>query len=196
MCGTPPCLLRSLGNETHAVAERKLVQMDKLRAAFGLEESAKEGEAFDRDLQEQRRLERIAEREQREKEREKEKRDAEKRRRQREKERKKEERKRKREVKRRVKDEKKERRRLERERKVGLAGVRVGRTACAPSVRLAPSWGSGRCRPPRLLLLRPCLLAGRPRLCLTGVAGRPPAALPRHRPHMCMCFSQLCFACC
>lgn len=42
--------------------------MDRLRAAFGLGE-VKEGEAFDQELQEQRRLERIAEREAREKER-------------------------------------------------------------------------------------------------------------------------------
>jgi serine/arginine repetitive matrix protein 2 len=43
--------------------------MDRLRNAFGFIEGMKEGEAFDRELQEQRRLERIAEREAKEKER-------------------------------------------------------------------------------------------------------------------------------
>ncbi len=58
-----------LGQETHEVARRKVEQMDKLRAAFGLSAEAKEGEAFDQELQEQKRQERIAEREAKEKER-------------------------------------------------------------------------------------------------------------------------------
>lgn len=37
--------------------------MDKIRAAFGLDKDAKEGQAFDRDLQERLKTERIAERE-------------------------------------------------------------------------------------------------------------------------------------
>ncbi len=37
-------------SETHEVAQRKVEQMDKLRAAFGISE-IKEGEAFDRELQ-------------------------------------------------------------------------------------------------------------------------------------------------
>lgn len=50
------------------MARRKVEQMDKLRSAFGLGE-VKEGEAFDQELQERKRQERIAEREAREKER-------------------------------------------------------------------------------------------------------------------------------
>ena len=60
----PGCRLAS---ETHEIARRKVEQMDKLRAAFGLGAEAKEGEAFDQELQEQRRQERIAEREAKEK---------------------------------------------------------------------------------------------------------------------------------
>lgn len=37
--------------------------MDKIRAAFGLDKEAKEGQAFDRDLQERLKMERMAERE-------------------------------------------------------------------------------------------------------------------------------------
>lgn len=44
-------------------------QMDKLRAAFGLGEDTKEGEAFDQELQERKRQEKIAEREAKEQER-------------------------------------------------------------------------------------------------------------------------------
>ena len=43
--------------------------MERLRGAFGFGEEQKEGEAFNRELQEQRRLERVAEREAKEKER-------------------------------------------------------------------------------------------------------------------------------
>ena len=52
--------------ETHEVAVRKERQMDKLASAFGVSGSG-EGDAFNRELQEQRKLDRIAEREQREK---------------------------------------------------------------------------------------------------------------------------------
>lgn len=54
--------------ETHQVAARKMAQMDRLRGALGLGEGQREGEAFDRELQERRRQEKIAEREQRERE--------------------------------------------------------------------------------------------------------------------------------
>lgn len=60
-----------MAHETHAVAQRKQDQMERLRGAFGFGAEVKEGEAFDRELQEQRRLERRAERERVEKEREK-----------------------------------------------------------------------------------------------------------------------------
>eukprot|EP00195_Chlamydomonas_chlamydogama_P016489 CAMPEP_0202909188 /NCGR_PEP_ID=MMETSP1392-20130828/48598_1 /ASSEMBLY_ACC=CAM_ASM_000868 /TAXON_ID=225041 /ORGANISM="Chlamydomonas chlamydogama, Strain SAG 11-48b" /LENGTH=378 /DNA_ID=CAMNT_0049598863 /DNA_START=101 /DNA_END=1233 /DNA_ORIENTATION=- len=62
---------RKLLNETHEVAQRKLEQMDKLKAALGISE-VKEGEAFDRELQEKKKLERLAEKEAKEREREKE----------------------------------------------------------------------------------------------------------------------------
>jgi hypothetical protein len=53
------------------VAARKAAQMDRLRSAFGLagEEGVLEGDAFNRELQEEKRQERIAEREAKEKER-------------------------------------------------------------------------------------------------------------------------------
>ena len=54
--------------ETHAVAERKRKQMDTLARALNVRPDLREGEAFDRELQEQRKRERIAEREQRRKE--------------------------------------------------------------------------------------------------------------------------------
>jgi hypothetical protein len=59
-------LLRRLTNETHEVAQRKIAQMSNLRAALGLgaaSEEPVEGQAFDRDLQEAKRQQRIAERE-------------------------------------------------------------------------------------------------------------------------------------
>ena len=46
--------------------------MDKLRAAFGLSEDVKEGQAFDRELQEQLKQERIAAKEQQQRQKEKE----------------------------------------------------------------------------------------------------------------------------
>lgn len=49
--------------ETHELAKRKANEMNKIRAAFGLDENAKEGQAFDRDLQERLKAERQAERE-------------------------------------------------------------------------------------------------------------------------------------
>lgn len=64
----PPFRRRRQRQETHAVAQRKQDQMDRLRGAFGLRET-KEGEAFDRELQERRRQEKIADRDAREKER-------------------------------------------------------------------------------------------------------------------------------
>ena len=48
--------------ETHAVAARKEKEMDGLRAAFGLK-AVKEGEAFDRELQERKKQERVEARE-------------------------------------------------------------------------------------------------------------------------------------
>jgi hypothetical protein len=86
--------------ETHELAKRKAGEMDKIRAAFGLEEGVQEGQAFDRDLQERLKAERIAEKETRQlaklKEEEKRKKDA-----------KKEEKKRKKEEKKKVKEAKK-----------------------------------------------------------------------------------------
>jgi serine/arginine repetitive matrix protein 2 len=67
---------QDLGQETHAVAQRKLEQMARLKNAFGFGEEVKEGDAFNRELQEQKRLEKIEEREQEKKRREKEKKDA------------------------------------------------------------------------------------------------------------------------
>lgn len=49
--------------ETHQLAARKAQQMDKLKNAFGFTEDIKEGDAFNRELQEQKKLDRIAERE-------------------------------------------------------------------------------------------------------------------------------------
>ena len=43
--------------------------MERLRGAFGMGGEHKEGEAFDRELQEQKRLDRIAEREEKERQR-------------------------------------------------------------------------------------------------------------------------------
>ncbi len=61
---------RARPTETHAVAARKEAEMDGLRAAFGLKQAPNEGDAFDRELQERKRLERQAERENVAKERE------------------------------------------------------------------------------------------------------------------------------
>lgn len=57
-----------LKQETHQIAARKVEQMGRLRGAFGIGET-KEGDAFDRELQDRRRQEKIAERENREQER-------------------------------------------------------------------------------------------------------------------------------
>jgi serine/arginine repetitive matrix protein 2 len=57
------------GQETHELALRKENQMKNLQEAFGLT-TAVEGQAFDRELQEQKRLDQIAEREARQKEKE------------------------------------------------------------------------------------------------------------------------------
>eukprot|EP01025_Chloroclados_australasicus_P038833 TRINITY_DN400_c0_g1_i1.p2 TRINITY_DN400_c0_g1~~TRINITY_DN400_c0_g1_i1.p2 ORF type:complete len:475 (-),score=71.66 TRINITY_DN400_c0_g1_i1:717-2141(-) len=54
-----------LAEETHAIAARKQAQMEKLRDALGLGD-VKEGEAFDQELQEEKRQARIKEREDRE----------------------------------------------------------------------------------------------------------------------------------
>ncbi|RMZ54828.1 hypothetical protein APUTEX25_000345 [Auxenochlorella protothecoides] len=59
-----------LKQETHQIAARKVEQMGRLRGAFGIGET-KEGDAFDRELQDRRRQEKIAERENREQERRK-----------------------------------------------------------------------------------------------------------------------------
>ena len=54
---------RRHAQETHAQAQRKVEQMDKLRGAFGLRPDINEGDSFNRELQEQRRLDKVAERE-------------------------------------------------------------------------------------------------------------------------------------
>ena len=58
-----------IADETHAMAKRKLAQMAKLRDVFGftIEQDSKEGESFDRELQEQRKRDRLMEKELREK---------------------------------------------------------------------------------------------------------------------------------
>ncbi|KAK3269630.1 hypothetical protein CYMTET_21938 [Cymbomonas tetramitiformis] len=100
-----------LSQETHQVALRKEKEMDKIRSAFGITET-NEGDAFDRDLQETKKNERIAERERADEE----KREAEIRREQR---RIKDEKKKRKEAKREAKEEKRrekeERKRAERE---------------------------------------------------------------------------------
>ena len=58
--------------ETHELAKRKANEMNKIRTAFGLDPEAKEGQAFDRDLQERLKAERILEREAQQKAKEKE----------------------------------------------------------------------------------------------------------------------------
>ena len=52
--------LSSKDNSTHAVAQRKGQEMKRLAAAFGVREDHQEGEAFDPEMQEQRRQERAA----------------------------------------------------------------------------------------------------------------------------------------
>ena len=60
--------------ETHAAAKAKLQKMDNLRRVFGLPENqdTKEGESFDKELQEQRKRDKLAEIELRQKTRAKE----------------------------------------------------------------------------------------------------------------------------
>ena len=58
--------------ETHALARKKAAEMDKIRNAFGLDADAKEGQAFDRDLQEQLKQDRQVAREKERKKKEKE----------------------------------------------------------------------------------------------------------------------------
>jgi hypothetical protein len=67
------------GQETHELALRKENQMKNLQNAFGIDDAV-EGQAFDRELQEQKRLERIAAREARFKEKERQEKEEEKRR--------------------------------------------------------------------------------------------------------------------
>lgn len=56
-------------DDTHEIAARKVKQMEKMRDALGFREDIVEGEAFDRELQQRRKEERIAERRRREEER-------------------------------------------------------------------------------------------------------------------------------
>jgi len=56
-------------DDTHEIAARKVKQMEKMRDALGFREDIVEGEAFDRELQQRRKEERIAERKRREEER-------------------------------------------------------------------------------------------------------------------------------
>ena len=84
------CFLSRNVDETHAIAQRKVAQMDKLRTVFGFsaDQDKKEGEAFDRELQEKRKRDRLLEIEQREKAKVKKAKEAEKEKKRREKERK------------------------------------------------------------------------------------------------------------
>ena len=103
--------------ETHELAKRKASEMDKIRNAFGLDPEAKEGQAFDRDLQERLKAERIAEREAQQKAREKEAK-------KKEKERKKKE-----------KEQKKLNKKKEKEnKKAALLKEKVGYAACRPKL--------------------------------------------------------------
>ena len=58
-----------LDGDTHEIAARKEKQMEKMRHALGFREEIVEGEAFDRELQQRRKEERLAERKRREEER-------------------------------------------------------------------------------------------------------------------------------
>mmetsp|Transcript_4466 Transcript_4466/g.16002 ORF Transcript_4466/g.16002 Transcript_4466/m.16002 type:complete len:243 (+) Transcript_4466:119-847(+) len=53
-------------NETHAIAARKEAEMSQMKAAFGLDSGHSEGRAFDRELQERQRMERLQQREEEE----------------------------------------------------------------------------------------------------------------------------------
>lgn len=57
-------------NETHEVAKRREEKLSKLREAWGLPEDVKEGDAFNKEVQEARKAERLAEKERRQAERE------------------------------------------------------------------------------------------------------------------------------
>lgn len=78
-------------HETHQVALRKQKQMKKLRDAFGFKDDIEEGRAFNREIQELEKQQRIAEREAKELERQKEREEKEKKRRREEKARQREE---------------------------------------------------------------------------------------------------------
>ncbi|GFR40245.1 hypothetical protein Agub_g815, partial [Astrephomene gubernaculifera] len=112
-----------LTDETHAMAQRKVEQMSKLKAAFGVKDDIREGDAFNRELQEQLKAQRMAEREAAQKAREEESKRREKEARRREKERAKEAKQREKEAKRREKEaklrekEREEARRAEEERR-------------------------------------------------------------------------------
>eukprot|EP00210_Caulerpa_lentillifera_P007111 g6804.t1 len=60
---------KSTTQETHEVARRKMEQMERLRGALNIRQDAKEGEAFDVELQEKRKKEAKEKREERERER-------------------------------------------------------------------------------------------------------------------------------
>ncbi|KAI6047088.1 hypothetical protein EDC04DRAFT_2511527, partial [Pisolithus marmoratus] len=57
-------------SDTHAIAAAKKTELDKMARAFGTKRDYIEGDAFDREKQEENRLRRMAEREEREKSRE------------------------------------------------------------------------------------------------------------------------------
>ena len=59
----------SARQDTHEIAARKEKQMEKIRGAFGFQGDIVEGEAFDRELQEEKKMKRIEEKEERERER-------------------------------------------------------------------------------------------------------------------------------
>ena len=51
------------GHERHAIAAAKALEMQRINHAFGTRGNYKEGDAFDRELQERKRIERIERRE-------------------------------------------------------------------------------------------------------------------------------------
>lgn len=66
--GDPVGKQQKLDGDTHAIAQRKEQHMERIRNAFGFKDDIREGEAFDRELQQEKRQQRIAEREAREEE--------------------------------------------------------------------------------------------------------------------------------
>ena len=108
--GVAAAASRDHAQETHQIAARKAAQMDKLRNAFGFAEDINEGDAFNRELQEQKRQQRIIDREVKEAEKIRA-------REEREKQRKKEAKRREKDAKKRRREEEEEQRRLEKERK-------------------------------------------------------------------------------